>query len=174
MTITPEKKEPGKVESAPPPAPLLEAPPSRGLFASYKEDQGRHVRMAAFWSVVFFAGFGCRFLHGLMIRSPSLREPIQGIRIPVVGVDLSPAFLVSALVFCVCVLLVYRWQQRPKIADLLIDTEAELKRVSWPKGSEVWNASIVVVLSVVIIGAMLAVADIFLFRVMRALILGGS
>jgi len=174
MTITPEKKEPGKVESTPLPAPLLEGPAPRGLFASYKEDQGRHVRMAAFWSVVFFVGFGCRFLHGLMIRSPSLRAPIQKIRIPVVGVDLSPAFLVSALVFCAGLFMVYRWQQRPKVAELLIETEAELKRVSWPKGSEVWNASIVVVLSVIILGVLLAVADIFLFRLMRYLILGGG
>jgi preprotein translocase SecE subunit len=174
MTITPEKKEPGKVESAPLPAPLLEAPPPRGLFASYKEDQGRHVRMAAFWSVVFFVGFGCRFLHGMMIRSSSLRAPINDIRIPVVGVDLSPAFIVSMLIFCAGVFTVYRWQQRPKVADLLIDTEAELKRVSWPKGEEVWNASVVVVVSVAILGALLAMADIFLFRLMRYLILGGA
>jgi preprotein translocase SecE subunit len=173
MTITPEKKEPGKVESAPTlPPPVLEGQPSRGFFATYKEDQGRHVRMAAFWSVVFIVGFGCRFMHDIMIRSTSLRTPINGIRLPVVGVDLSPAFLVSSLVFCAGVILVYRWQQRPKIAELLIDTEAELKRVSWPKGQEVWNAAIVVVVSVVILGIFLALADIFLFRLMRALILG--
>jgi preprotein translocase SecE subunit len=174
MTITPEKKEPGKVESAPLPTPLLEGQAPRGLFASYKEDQGRHVRMAAFWSVVFFLAYGCRFMHGLMVQSPSLRRPVRGIRIPVVGVDLSPAFLVSMLVFCAGLFLVHRWQQRPKVAELLIDTEAELKRVSWPKGEEVWNASIVVILSVIILGVLLAVADIFLFRMMRALILGGS
>lgn len=174
MTITPEKKEPGKVETAPLATPLPEHEPPRGLFATYKEDQGRHTRMAAFWSVVFFLGFGCRFLHGLLVRSASLREPVGGIRIPVVGVDLTPAFLVSMLLFCAGLYLVHRWQQRPRVADLLIDTEAELKRVSWPKGQEVWNASIVVILSVVILGAFLAVADIFLFRVMRNLILGGS
>ena len=174
MTITPEKKEP-KVEGSTPLAPPLpEHEPPRGPFASYKEDQGRHVRMAAFWSVIFFVGFGCNFLHGLLIRSPSLRAPIQGIRIPVVGVDLSPAFLVTSLVFCACLFSVYRWQQKPKVADLLIDTEAELKRVSWPKGEEVWNASVVVVLSVIILGVLLAVADMFLFRLMRYLIIGGA
>jgi preprotein translocase SecE subunit len=174
MTITPEKREPGTVESPPLPQALPEGQAPRGPFASYKQNQGRHVRMAAFWSVVFFLAFGCRFLHGLMIQSSSLRAPLGGIRIPVVGVDLSPSFLVSSLLFLAGLFLVYRWQQRPKVADLLIDTEAELKRVSWPKGEEVWNASVVVILSVLVLGALLAVADIFLFRVMRAMILGGS
>jgi preprotein translocase SecE subunit len=170
MTITPEKKEPGKVESVPFSTPSPEA--RRGLFTPYKEDQGRLARMAAFWSVVFFLGFGCRFLHDILIQWVDLREPMGGARIPVVGVDLSPAFLVSGLIFLAGVLLVYRWQQTPKIADLLIDTEAELKRVTWPKGQEVWNASLVVIASVVILGAFLALADVFLFRLMRYLILG--
>ena len=160
------------MESAPlsPPSPEVQAP--RGLFTPYKEDQGRHVRMAAFWSVVFFLGFGCRFLHDLMIQWPDLRAPLGGIRIPVVGVNLSPAFLVSALVFCAGMFLIHRWQQRPKVAELLIDTETELKKVSWPNGQDVWNASVVVIVSVIILGCLLAVADIFLFRLMRALILG--
>jgi preprotein translocase SecE subunit len=175
MTITPEKKEPGKVESAPLQPPVPEAPAPRGLFTPYKEDQGRHVRMAAFWSIVFFLGFGCRFLHDLMIQWVSLREPMGGIRIPVVGVNLSPAFLVSALVFLAGLLLIHRWQQRPKVADLLIDTEAELKKVSWPKGEEVWNASMVVLLSVIVIGVLLAVSDVFLYRLLvRYLILGNG
>ena len=169
MTISPEKKEPGNVESLPlsPPA---SAP--RGFLSTYKEDQGRHARMAAFWTVIFFLGFGCRFLHDILVRWASLREPLGGVRIPVVGVDLTPAFLVSMLIFLAGVVIVYRWQQTPKVADLLIDTEAELKKVTWPKGQEVWNASMVVMISVVILGALLALGDLFLARLMRTLILG--
>ncbi|HEX6883811.1 MAG TPA: preprotein translocase subunit SecE [Planctomycetota bacterium] len=169
MTITPEKKDPGNVESLP-----LSPPPvaTRGFLATYKEDQGRHARMAAFWTVVFFVGFGCRFLHDLLVRWPALREPLGGLRIPIVGVDLTAAFLVSMSLFLVGVLLVQRWQQTPKVADLLIDTEAELKKVTWPKGEEVWNASLVVMISVVILGALLALGDVFLARIMRALVLG--
>ena len=169
MTITPEKKEPSKVESAPlSPAPEVQAPHS--LFTPYKEDQGRHVRMAAFWSVVFFLGFGCHFLHDLLIQWDQLRAPLGGVVVPVVAVKLSPAFLVSFLIFCAGTFLVHRWQQKPRVAELLIDTEAELKKVSWPKGEEVWNASMVVIISVILLGGLLAVADIFISRVMRALL----
>ena len=169
MTITPEQK-PEKKGSPPPPEP--EAP--RGLFTPYREDQGRHVRMGAFWAVVFFLGFGCRFLHDILIQWVTLRTPIGGARIPVVGVNVSPAFLVSGLVFVTGLFFVQRWLQRPKVADLLIDTEAELKKVTWPAGQEVWNASIVVIVSVVLLGGFLALADMFLFRLMRYLILGGA
>ena len=149
-----------------------EAP--RGPFSPYREDQGRHVRMAAFWSLVFFVGFGCRFLHDILIQWDSLRAPLGGIRLPVVGVNLSPAFLVSMLLFCAGLLVTHSWLRRPKIADLLIETEAELLKVTWPKGQDVWNASMVVLVSVLILGLYLAGVDVFLFRLMRTLILGSS
>jgi preprotein translocase SecE subunit len=170
MTITPERKEPGKVEGDAPLAPGHAAP--RGLFSAYREDQGRHMRMGAFWATVFFLGFGCRFAHDVMVQWASLREPLGGVRLPVVGVNLSPAFLSTFVVFLAGVAVIHRWQQRPRVADLLIDTETELKKVTWPKGQDVWNASLVVMVSVVLLGAFLALSDAFLFRLMRALILG--
>jgi preprotein translocase SecE subunit len=157
-----------------PNAPPALPPEARGLFAPYKEDQGRHVRMAAFWTVVFFVGFGCRFLHDFMIQWRSLSEPLGGVRIPVVGVDLSPAFLVAFLFFVAGVVLVKRWQQQPKVADMLIDTEAELKKVTWPKGEEVWNASLVVILCVVLLAGFLMLADWVVFRIMFRLVFGGA
>src|SRR5262245_27473169 len=160
-------------KESPPQTPVNPPPPERrGWFTPYLEDQGRHVRMGAFWSVVFFLVFGCRFMHEVLTQWASLREPLGGIRIPVVAVDLSPAFIVSFVVFCIGLLIVYRWQQQPKVADLLIETEAELKKVTWAKGQEVWNAAMVVIASVLLLGAFLALVDIFLFRLMRYLILG--
>jgi len=35
---------------------------------------------------------------------------------------------------------------RPKSVDLLIETEQEMKKVTWPTLPEVWNATVVVVL----------------------------
>lgn len=163
MTTATEQKLPAQPPEAP-----------RGAFAPYKEDQGRHVRMAAFWSVVFFVGFGCRFLHDFMIQWESLSEPLGGVRIPILGVELSPAFLVSFLFFLAGVVLVKRWQQKPKVADMLIDTEAELKKVTWPKGQEVWNASLVVIACVVILACFLTLADLVVFRIMYRLIWGSA
>ena len=163
------------MESSAPLSPTSAEPEApRGMFAPYREDQGRHVRMVAFWSLVFFVGFGCRFLHDILIQWNTLRLPLGGIRLPVVAVNLSPAFVVSMSIVCVGVLVTHRWLRRPKVADLLIETEAELLKVTWPKGQEVWNASMVVIASVVLLGLYLAGVDVFLFRLMRTLILGTS
>lgn len=139
----------------------------------YKEDQGRLARMAAFWSVTLLLLFGCNFLYVQLVAIKSMAVPLGGIRIPVVAVDLNGAFIVSALIFCTGAILISRWQHRPQVADLLIDTEAELKKVTWPTMDEVINSSIVVIVCVILLGIFLAAADYLLGHLMRRLILGG-
>jgi len=128
--------------------------------------------MAAFWTVTLLLLFGCTFLFDLMVGAKSMRQPIGGVRLPIVSIDLSPAFLVAAALCVVGTIAIYRWQQRPKVADLLIDTEAELRKVTWPTLDEVINASIVVVFFVVFLGAYLALTDVVLGRIMKRIILG--
>ena len=153
--------------------PETPAPERRGgWFTTYKEDQGRLVRMAAFWSVAFFLIFGCKFLHDILVQFAPLQAPIAGIRIPVVGVDLTGAFLIAFVLFSVGMIAIWRWQQRPKVAELLIETEAELKKITWPKGQEVMNSAMIVITFVIVVGVFLAFADWFLSRVMRYLLFG--
>ncbi|HED65246.1 MAG TPA: preprotein translocase subunit SecE [Planctomycetes bacterium] len=99
-----------------------------------------------------------------------MRTPIAGIRIPVISVDLSPAFLISSIVCVVGVYLIHRWQEKPKVADLLINTEAELRKVTWPTMEEVINSSLVVIVFVLFLGVFLAFADFLLARVVRVLL----
>jgi preprotein translocase SecE subunit len=139
----------------------------------YRDDQGRLARMAAFWTITLLLLFGCNFLFEQLLAFGSLQDPIAGYRIPIVSVDLSPAFLISSVVFLIGLAFIFRWQQKPKVADLLIDTEAELKKVTWPTMDEVINSSIIVVIFVLFLGAYLAGADYLLSRVMRYIILGG-
>lgn len=138
----------------------------------YRPDQGRLARMAAFWLLELMLLFGCNFLHGMLIQIGSMADAVKEIRIPVVGVDLSPAFLVSAALFAVGTVVILRWQQKPKVADLLIETEGELRRVTWPTGQEVVNTSIVVVVFVIVLGFFLAGCDWALARIMKYLVLG--
>jgi len=137
----------------------------------YKEDQGRLARMAAFWTLTLLTLFGCNFLFEmLVVGSAAMREPIAGITIPIVSVDLSPAFLAAGILVLVGLVFLLRYQQKPKVADLLIDTEAELKKVTWPTLDEVINSSIVVIIFVLFLGAFLAFADYLLARVVRVLL----
>jgi len=142
---------------------------------SYKPEQGRMVRMAAFWSCALLALFGCTSLHTTLASNfESMESALGGIEIPIVSVKLSGAFLVSTALLGVIVFIVYRWQQKPKTADLLIDTEAELKKVTWPTLEDVTNSSFVVVVFVISLMGFLAGADWLLGRVFTRILLGAG
>lgn len=139
---------------------------------AYKEDQGRLTRMFAFWALAFLILFGCTWLHGMLVRVETLRDPLGGITLPVVAIDLNIAFLATFALFLVGVVILWRWVQKPKVADLLIDTEAELRKVTWPTVQEVVNSSLVVIVFVVILGSFLAGADLVLARAVKYLVFG--
>jgi len=102
---------------------------------AYKQDQGRLARMAAYWSLALLILYGCRSFYMLLPTWwPSLGRPLAASmpKIPILGWNLNGALLVSGLLLAAAWYVLYRWQQTPKVADLLIDTEIELTKVTWP------------------------------------------
>jgi preprotein translocase SecE subunit len=142
--------------------------------AAYKQDQGRMVRMAVFWSIAVLLFHGCSSLRRELAGrfSSTLGEPLFAAldRIPVLGIRLSGALLIAVVVFAGGLFVAYRWQEKPKNAELLIETETELRKVTWPTGQEVFNSSMVVVVCVVLLMAFLAAADWLLARLITPLI----
>jgi len=136
--------------------------------AAYKPDQGRMVRMAVFWSCAALIFYGCKSLREVLSGvSETLAKPVfDGFeKLPVVGVQLTPAFLIAAVCFVGGLFVAWRLQEKPRNADLLIETETELRKVTWPSAQEVFNSSLVVVVCVVVLMAFLAGADWLLARV---------
>jgi preprotein translocase SecE subunit len=66
------------------------------------------------------------------------------------------------VVFTGAMILLYRWTESPKIADSLIDTENELRKVTWPTLDEAIQSSVVVIVTVVVLMMILAGADFIL------------
>ena len=127
--------------------------------------------MTAFWSLVLLLFYGCHSLHNELVgRVDALKAPLGGLRIPIVGIELTPAFLIVAPLFCLGTFFTYRWLEKPKSADLLIETESELRKVTWPSTPEVVNSSLVVVFSVLFLMGFLAVTDWFFGRLTHALL----
>lgn len=139
---------------------------------AYKKDQGRLARMVAFWSLAILLFYGCTRLHGLLTTKQGLGDAIGGITIPVLGLDLSPALLIAGAVLAAGLFLLNRWQQSPKIAETLIETESELKKVTWPTVPEAINASIVVLVTVLFLMAFLAGSDWILGRAFSKWLIG--
>lgn len=138
--------------------------------SSYKPEQGRMARMATFWSLAILVFYGCYSLRGYLTRFDSLSGAIGGLSIPILGIALSPAFLIAALLFGAAMFLLVRWQSTPKVADLLIETESEMKKVTWPTGTEVINSSVVVIVSVLVMMGFLALSDFVISQLAGALL----
>lgn len=138
---------------------------------TYKEDQGRIVRLAAFWLCVTLLLYGCIALETTLSTYLGLGETIAGISVPLLSWPLTWALILTATLFGGGTWLLHVVLHKPKNADLLIDTETELRKVTWPTMDDVVNSSIVVVLSVLFLLAFLFGADYVIGRIMTNLLL---
>lgn len=129
---------------------------------TYKREQGRHTRQTVFVLMACLAWYGATTLYDFLAWDWARAQ--LGFTIPVVEIPVTMAFLIAAAVFIGGVVLVRVLLNREKWAELLIDTENELKRVTWPSWPETLNGSIVVVVTVVMTLVVLAGADLVLSR----------
>jgi preprotein translocase SecE subunit len=143
---------------------------------AYKSDQGRMARMGAFWTLALLYLYGCMALKQTLFSFiEALREPVAAgfPKLPILGWHLNGAFLISMVLFLGGFYLLWAWHQTPKVADLLIETESELQKVTWAKWPEVVNTSLVVIGFVLFLMVFLAGSDAVLARVFNYILNGG-
>ena len=136
--------------------------------------------MAAFWSLTILALWGARALNiqlGVLSKALGTRfgedaKGQNGMNIPILNIPLTPAFLIASFVGVASVFLLYRWLEKPKTADLLIDTESELRKVTWPTFKDVVSSSLVVIFCVLFLMVFLAGSDLVIARVTKVLWFG--
>ncbi|MGQ0612879.1 MAG: preprotein translocase subunit SecE [Planctomycetaceae bacterium] len=114
---------------------------------AYKTGQGTLARLIAAFSLAIMAALGCIELYSqIQARGDEALLPGEVFAsLPLLGVPLSLKFLLCLAVLAALGYGIRRWLARPKVVDILIETESELKKVSWPTRQESWNASMVVV-----------------------------
>lgn len=109
----------------------------------YKPNQGRLVRQFTFFGIVVLAAFGCITLgNGPLGFSP---KAVQ------VGVPLV-VWLVGSWIG-------FRAVNVPRFADFLVSVESELEKVTWPVRQEVTQATAVVLVTMLFLGAFLFLVD---------------
>lgn len=137
----------------------------------YKKKQGQIIRWANFltWSFLFLYGFYQLYYFlskwDWAIKFKWLRFEIPLVAIPVV---IDPRFVIAigCSVFFVW-LFFYLTFQHERISEFLIDTESEMRKVSWPSLGQVVRSSIAVILIVLILGLYLYLVDGVLDKVFR-------
>ena len=106
----------------------------------YKKGQGNTARSSAYAIGALLIGFGAiRLFAAFNVPGVGVLTP----DLPVIGA-LTITKVVAFAVGIAGVLGLHFVLNRPKSVDLLIETEAEMRRVSWPTMKQVWNATLVV------------------------------
>ena len=128
---------------------------------AYKAGQGSLARLTT-WVLILIALFlGCVELYSWIHDKTD--GPIINLEVfrdlPLLGVPLSWKLLFCIALFFGLLWLVRRYLRRPSTVDTLIETELELKKVSWPTRDESMNATWVVVLVTVLMTVTLSVFD---------------
>jgi preprotein translocase SecE subunit len=136
--------------------------PARSL-ALHKPGQGATSRWIAYLLLAVLLFLGVRALFGALHRE-GVGVIVAGV--PVIG-DLTWVKVICVLLFIFGAWGIHMALNRPAAVDLLIDTEQELKKVSWPSANEVKSATLVVSLVTVLMGAILFWADELLMLLFR-------
>lgn len=131
----------------------------------YKKGQGSVGRLLALASVAALLLWGGYTLWTTLQGSFTLSRVV--LSVPHVGLDITWALVISIAVVLACGYGLVWLLNRPRTVDLLIETEAEMKKVSWPSRSEAWNSSVVVVVTVVVLMGLLFLYDFVLNFILK-------
>jgi preprotein translocase SecE subunit len=127
----------------------------------YKKGQGTRARVAAYsllGLLVLFGAWACHGEFNTVGRGVGLPVADGLSNLPVIGA-LTWMKLIAVAVFFGGMLGVHLVLNKPAMADLLIDTEQEMRKVSWPSWAEVKGASRVVVIVTFVFGLTLFAFD---------------
>jgi preprotein translocase subunit SecE len=121
----------------------------------YKPGQGKYSRLGTGFSVALIVGFGCWQLYRMLDAA---------------DINLWITTLVPVAIFVGLCVLTYWLLNRPSVADFLIASEGELKKVNWSSRKEVAVSTFVVILVVLVMGVILGVTDLVFTLIFRSLL----
>jgi preprotein translocase SecE subunit len=119
--------------------------------AKYKPDQGNYARTSSFLLLGAMLVFGAYTLFYWLLSfrgdadvPGSLATDLGNGPLPVLSLPLTPALLIALTVGVVGLLLLQRLLNRAKIADILIESEIEMRKCTWPSMNETITSSVVI------------------------------
>lgn len=122
-------------------------------FGFYKRNQGRIARQATFGAIALIVALGAwslsKYLGGFASDHREWSDTKQNI----------VTYLIPAVVLAFGLWASFRIVQIPTFAEFLISVENEMNKVSWPSRSELFRASLVVILVIFFLAAILFLYD---------------
>ena len=127
------------------------------MFEIYKPGQGKWARYLAAGAAGALNIYGCYSLYNYL--GGGSRNVSMLFTIPGVDLNIDLPFLVSFGLFLLISFLMYFFMNKAKIADFLVETELEMKKVNWPGRSELVGSSTIVIITVIIFAVVILVFD---------------
>jgi preprotein translocase SecE subunit len=134
--------------------------------AKYKSDQGVYARTTSFLLLGAMAVFGAYTLFYWLLsfrgdadEAGSLATDLSGGPLPVLSLPLTPALLIASAVGLASLWILSRLLNRQKAADILIESETEMRKCTWPSVNETVTSSIVILVVMVFFTFALAGMD---------------
>jgi len=147
--------------------------------AKYKPDQGTYARTTALLLLSGLLVFGCHTLYYWLLsfrgdeaRPGFMVRDLTGGPVPVVGLPLTPALLVSVVTGVALIVLAAHLLNRPKVADMLIECETEMRKCTWPSAKETFTASMVILVVMLFFTGAMAFFDFVLNGFMSGVVFG--
>jgi preprotein translocase SecE subunit len=143
-------------------------------FAPYRPGQGVYARGAAAGAVLLLALFGSWRLYVQVRGVTDKSVPLLGMQVPYAALWAAAAFVLMAAVIFLFTFglgtgLKSLDARTQGLIDLLIDTEAELAKVSWPSSEVLSRSTAAVLVAMVLLGIFLFCVDSVVAFVMGAL-----
>ncbi len=148
--------------------------------AKFKADQGTYSRTTALWLLGSLWLFGCYEMYyflGSFRGDPEAAAPgglatrLMEDNLPVLGVPLTYALILAVVIASVGLATLMKFLERPKVADLLIDSETEMRKCTWPSWNETFTSSIVILVVMLVFTVLLAGMDMLLNEIVAKNIL---
>jgi len=117
----------------------------------YKKGQGRLARRTAYVLCGLLVAFGAYRFYATFNE---IGRFVWVEKVPLVG-EITLYNVLAFVVFALGMLCLHLFLNSARQADLLIDTEQEMRKVTWPSRPEVWSATRVVVLVTFLMGMVL-------------------
>jgi preprotein translocase subunit SecE len=114
------------------------------VFDVYKRGQGKNTRLFSAFGVALVVGLGCLQLY----------KKLQAWDLGLWIVTMVPAGLFVVLGF-----LIFCLVNKPSIADFMIASESEMKKVSWSSRKEIAVSTFIVIVLVVLLAVFLGITD---------------
>lgn len=144
---------------------------------SYRKDQGRYARMLSFWGLTLLVMYGCLYSGGLVSVLDRWLGDANQVYIdpfPLLG-KLKTSTLIALGVLLAAAFAFHIILSRPRVADALVETENEMRKVTWPTWGEAWQGTLAVTAMVIVLFLFLTGVDLVLTKVMEMLMpRGGS